>query len=332
VSDETQQAEAPAQQQAEQQRSRERELALIERGREQDHTVFRKGMTVFNAGNAFGLACRMAERMANSTFLPKEFQGNADNCLVLVDYAARLGMSPIALASQMPIVNNKPTLQGQMVLGLLNTSGLFDGRVRFEWCGPEVDPTKREQDPATGCRAWVMENGERINGPWVTWAMAKAEGWVGKDRSKWPTMPELMFKYRAATFLGRTEYAEVLLGIAVTEEQEDIHGYLEAEYSRVDRPQTSADRLNDRLDALHREGEERREGGIQDAEFTDVKTDAKPDATPPPAETKPGPRRRSVPKREVSAEPPPAGELHGEEATPATTPAAQPQADAFNVE
>ena len=47
-----------------------------------------------------------------------------------------------------------------------------------------------------------MDGGDRIEGPTVTIAMAKAEGWYGRSGSKWPTMPDLMLSYRSAAFFG----------------------------------------------------------------------------------------------------------------------------------
>lgn len=63
--------------------------------------------------------------------------------------------------------------------------------------------------------------GEVLEGPEVTIGLAKAEGWHGKNGSKWKTMPELMLRYRAAAFLVRTTAPEVSLGITV-EEASDI--------------------------------------------------------------------------------------------------------------
>jgi hypothetical protein len=56
----------------------------------------------------------------------------------------------------------------------------------------------------------------------VTIAIAKKEGWYSKSGSKWQTMPELMMRYRAATFLVRTTAPELTMGLPMQEEMEDI--------------------------------------------------------------------------------------------------------------
>jgi len=52
--------------------------------------------------------------------------------------------------------------------------------------------------------------------------MAKDEGWLGKQGSKWKTMPELMLMYRAAAFFGRLYAPDVTMGMQTTQEIADI--------------------------------------------------------------------------------------------------------------
>ena len=64
----------------------------------------------------------------------------------------------------------------------------------------------------------------------VTWDMVVAEGWNldktmksgGVQKSKWNTMPDVMFTYRSATFFARFYCPEVLLGMQTKEELYDI--------------------------------------------------------------------------------------------------------------
>jgi hypothetical protein len=52
--------------------------------------------------------------------------------------------------------------------------------------------------------------------------MAKKEGWFNRNGSKWQTMPELMLRYRAATFFSRLYCPEITMGMHSREEVEDI--------------------------------------------------------------------------------------------------------------
>ena len=52
--------------------------------------------------------------------------------------------------------------------------------------------------------------------------MANAEGWVNKNGSKWKTMPEVMIQYRAASFFGRMNCPDMIMGIYSQEEALDM--------------------------------------------------------------------------------------------------------------
>jgi hypothetical protein len=68
----------------------------------------------------------------------------------------------------------------------------------------------------------TRDGGEEIEGPEISMAMAKAEGWSTKAGSKWLTMPELMLRYRAAAFFARIYAPDITLGMHTSEEMPDI--------------------------------------------------------------------------------------------------------------
>ena len=67
-----------------------------------------------------------------------------------------------------------------------------------------------------------LTTGRQIDGPLVTMQMAQAEGWTQRN-PKWTTMPDLMFRYRAAAFLIRTQAPEITMGFYSVEEQTEIY-------------------------------------------------------------------------------------------------------------
>lgn len=273
-----------------------RELATLERQRSMGETVLGGNIGVFTNGDAFRLARNMAEFLAASTMIPQDYQGRPENVMVAIDYAARLGISPFALMSNMDIVRGRPALRGQLYAGVINSSRMFPERIKYEWRGEE-DTGDGLPSENYGCRAWVFDiNGERVNGPWVDWAMVTKEGWNvdkpnrngnGVQVSKWNTMRELMFFYRAAAFFGRTQAPDLMMGIYQHEELEDT-GFIDGDYSVVPREPTLADRVNERTEAKPAAGSRRRNR----RQFTD---------TPPAA---PGPRQETPPAdAEASTEP-----------------------------
>ena len=52
--------------------------------------------------------------------------------------------------------------------------------------------------------------------------MANDEGWTSKNGSKWKTMPDVMIQYRAASFFGRMNCPDMIMGIYSQEEVLDM--------------------------------------------------------------------------------------------------------------
>ena len=148
----------------------------------------------FHDGDAFALAQRMAKALCASELVPKQFQGDRGmaNTLIALELAQRTGASPLAVMQNLHVVQGKPTWSAQFIIAALNACGRFTP-LRFVLDG---------EGPARSCCAWATDkaSGETLEGPKVDMAMAQAEGWATKSGSKWKTMPELMLRYRAATF------------------------------------------------------------------------------------------------------------------------------------
>jgi hypothetical protein len=164
----------------------------------------------------FDLAQRMATAISKSSLIPTSFQNNLPNCLIALEMAARMGASPMAVMQNLYIVHGKPAWSSQFIIAAINSTGHFSP-LRFRM---EGEGDKRQ------CTAWAVELGtnEKLEGPPSSIAMAKAEGWFGKNGSKWQTMPELMLRYRAATFFGRLYAPEVLMGMKDDSEVIDVEG------------------------------------------------------------------------------------------------------------
>ena len=67
----------------------------------------------------------------------------------------------------------------------------------------------------------LKSNGEEISYT-IGMKEAIAEGWTTKAGNKYQSLPELMLRYRAATLLIRTHAPEVINGMHMTEELEDV--------------------------------------------------------------------------------------------------------------
>jgi len=156
---------------------------------------------------------RVAKMLAASTMVPEQFRGNVGNCMIALNFASRTKLDPFMVMQKMYVIKGRPGIEGQLVIALINNSGKFSPlQFRLEGEG------KTRQCTAYATARKTGETCEQT----VTWQMVEAEGWNKKPGSKWLTMPDLMFQYRAAAFFGRLYCPEALLGMMTKEELYDI--------------------------------------------------------------------------------------------------------------
>ena len=163
------------------------------------------------------MATQAAEMLASSSMVPAAYQNNPGSCFIAINTALRLRMDPLMVMQNLYVVHGTPSWSGKFAIALIQTCGKFTG-IKFE--------ERRAGERLVEMRlvATKKETGEECRGVWVTEEMAKKEKWLEKNGSKWATMPELMYRYRAAAFFARTECPEVLNGLSVEGEAEDIAG------------------------------------------------------------------------------------------------------------
>jgi hypothetical protein len=165
---------------------------------------------------AFDMLQRQAKMFASSSLVPKEFQGNIANCAIGIGIAKRLGADPFMVLQNVDIIHGRPSFRATFLIAMVNSSG------RFEPLQYRMDGTEGTGDRS--CVAWAKskDDGTVLDGPKITLAMAKAEGWSTKAGSKWITMPELMLRYRAAAFFARLYAPDITLGMMTAEEAHDL--------------------------------------------------------------------------------------------------------------
>lgn len=165
---------------------------------------------------SFELMQRVSKAFSASDLVPQQYRGSDKiaNCMIAMDMAQRMGANPLMVMQNLYIVHGTPSWSSKFLIATINACGRYSS-LRYEWKG---EPGK----PDYGCRAWAVElaTGERLDGIWVTWEMVNAEGWSKKNGSKWLTMPDQMFVYRAAAFWQRAYAPELGMGLQTVE---DVH-------------------------------------------------------------------------------------------------------------
>lgn len=160
---------------------------------------------IFGTSDNFIMAGQMAKALAQSTIVPKEYQGNEANAMVAIEIAQRLQTSPLMVMQNLNVIQGRPSWSAQFLIAMVNGSGKYDIELQF-------DEKEDKDGKAFSCQCWTMRNGRKVTGIMVDMDMANAEGWVGKNGSKWKTMPQVMLRYRAASFFARMNCPELTLG------------------------------------------------------------------------------------------------------------------------
>lgn len=170
---------------------------------------------------------KMADVLSKSTIIPQQYRGKTGDCLIAIDIGIRLGASPIMVMQNSQVVQGNFTWKGSACKAMIDGCGRFEKSEYIYFGEPKTN--------GWGCylQAHDRQTGKTVIGPTVTIQMAQDEGWLGKNGSKWKTMPELMLAYRAATFFARLHCPEVLMGFMTAEEQKDVHGYDDDEKNKV---------------------------------------------------------------------------------------------------
>ena len=152
-------------------------------------------------------ALKFADYLAKSTIVPKDFANNAGNILVAIQWGMELGLQPMQAMQNIAVINGRPALWGDAVIALARSSPLCEYIY-------ETD----DGETAT-CR--VKRRGEEEQVRTFSMADAKAAGLAGKQ-GPWSQYPKRMRQMRARAFALRDVFPDVLRGMPVAEEVEDI--------------------------------------------------------------------------------------------------------------
>jgi hypothetical protein len=154
----------------------------------------------------FDEAWRMAEILADSDFVPKDYKGKPGNCLVAMQWGAEVGLKALQAMQNIAVINGRPALWGDAVIALVRGSPLC------EWI------IETEDAHSSTCR--VKRRGEPEQSRTFTDDDAKAAGLLGKQ-GPWTQYKRRMRQMRARAFALRDVFPDVLRGLPVAEEVMD---------------------------------------------------------------------------------------------------------------
>lgn len=221
--------------------------------KQQDNSIVTMG---FGSLQSFEFMQRTAKMFSVSSMVPTAyraiiekgygdnatFQDNPSavpNCIIALNMSQRMNADPLMIMQNLHVIEGRPSWSSQFIIAAINSCGRYSP-LRFDLVkGEEMDAefttyewenkrkvakTSKVRIANMTCVAWAVElaTDARLESPMISIEMAVAEGWYGKNGSKWRTMPEVMLRYRAAAFFGRIYAPELLMGLPSAEESHDI--------------------------------------------------------------------------------------------------------------
>jgi hypothetical protein len=157
-------------------------------------------------------ALKFSEIMAQADIIPAHYRGKTANVFIAVQSALRMNLDPMHVMQNTFVISGRLGMVSSFAISLANGSGLFDSGISYKIEG-------KGDDLKVTAFANLKKSGREISYT-ITMREAIAEGWT--KNAKYRTLPELMLRYRAATLLIRTHVPEVLNGMHMVEEIEDV--------------------------------------------------------------------------------------------------------------
>ncbi len=152
----------------------------------------------------------LAKTLANSGLVPAAYAGKPDMILIAGAMGHRLGLDIFSAMAGIAVINNRPTLWGDAMLGICQN--------RTDWGGMQV-----VRDDATGsCVVTITRKGHPS--PYVgSFSMEEAQrAGLAEKAGPWKQYPQRMIELRARSYALRSAYADALSGFHSREEMEDV--------------------------------------------------------------------------------------------------------------
>jgi hypothetical protein len=152
-------------------------------------------------------AMEFAGMMSKSSIVPKDYQNNPGNILVAIQWGMEIGLQPLQSMQSIAVINGRPSIWGDAMLALVRSSGLLEA-INEEVTDTKAVCTIKRRGEQEVVREFSMQD-------------AKQAGLSGKQ-GPWAQYPKRMLQMRARAFAMRDVFPDVLRGVHVAEEAQDM--------------------------------------------------------------------------------------------------------------
>jgi len=156
-------------------------------------------------------AMQFSDMLANSSMVPKAYQGKPQDILVCVQWGYEMGLAPMQALQNIAVINGKPSVYGDAAMALVQASPVCEDVEEFF-------ENEGSPNPIAVCVA--KRKGRKPVTVKFSVEDAKRAGLWGKQ-GPWSAYPKRMMQMRARGFALRDAFPDVLKGMITAEEAQD---------------------------------------------------------------------------------------------------------------
>ena len=157
-------------------------------------------------------AMEFSKMLADSSMVPRAYQGKPQDIMVCVQWGYEIGLAPMQALQNIAVINGKPSVYGDAAMALVQASPVCEGVE--EYMEGEGTP-----NPVAVCVA--HRKGRKPVTAKFSVEDAKRAGLWGKQ-GPWQAYPKRMLAMRARGFALRDAFPDVLKGLITAEEAQDF--------------------------------------------------------------------------------------------------------------
>jgi len=156
----------------------------------------------------YEIAKRIAHTLACSNLVPIDYVGRPNDVFVAINMGAELGMEPFQAIQSIAVIEGKPCLYGDGLIGVVRASP------KCLWIEEKISDdgktatctTQREGDPNPVTASYSMDDAVQAG---------------ISTKFNWKKHPKRMLQMRARAYCLRDAYPDLLKGLGVVEERQD---------------------------------------------------------------------------------------------------------------
>jgi hypothetical protein len=170
--------------------------------------------------------------MAPESYTVPDEQATKSRIMLGIMKGAEVGLPPITALSTIAIINNRPCIWGDGAQALILRSGVmsdyeetWEGGQEKVGAGEEMhEPISADFPDTLTCvvRMWRSGIETAFEGRFSVRDAKRAHLWANTRKQPWLHFPRRMLKVRARAFAQRDGFADVLAGLSIREEIEDL--------------------------------------------------------------------------------------------------------------